>query len=165
MTKRLEELFELPEIDDSNNEQHEQTDQSLEKAFEQDSQRVFEDLEEIESKLDKVTDLTSSDIEMDQLAKKAEDGYNDLMTLGMNVEPRFSAQIFDAASKMLGHAITAKSNKIDKKLRALDLKIKQRRLAVQEKQAGLLNDEISGEARQLDRNELMRIIREGNSKD
>ena len=84
----------------------------------------------------------------------------------MNVEPRFSAPIFDAASKLLGHAITAKTSKIDKKLKALDLDIKRRRLEMQEKQANL-DDPDSGEgsARELDRNALLEMLRNNNNND
>jgi hypothetical protein len=46
------------------------------------------------------------------------------MDLGMNVEVRYSSRIFEVASSMLGHAITAKTNKVDKKLKAIDLQLK-----------------------------------------
>jgi hypothetical protein len=42
----------------------------------------------------------------------------------MNVEVRYSSRIFEVASSMLGHAITAKSNKIEKRLKAIDLQMK-----------------------------------------
>ena len=42
----------------------------------------------------------------------------------MNVEVRYSSRIFEVASSMLGHAITAKTNKVEKKLKAIDLKLK-----------------------------------------
>jgi hypothetical protein len=97
---------------------------------------------------------------MDDLAKKAVDHYQDLMDLGMNVEPRFSAPIFEAATKLLGHAITAKTSKIDKKLKAIDLDLKRRRLELQEKQANLNPDaDNEGSARELDRNALLEMIR------
>ena len=50
------------------------------------------------------------------------------MTLGMNVEPRFASEIFAVASNMLGHAITAKTAKLDKKLKMIDLQLKKARL-------------------------------------
>jgi hypothetical protein len=37
------------------------------------------------------------------------------MDLGFQVESRFSSEIFNSASSMLGHAITAKTAKINKK--------------------------------------------------
>ncbi len=58
------------------------------------------------------------------LATKAEQAYDDLMDLGMNVEVRYASRIFEVASSMLGHAITAKSNKVEKKLKAIDIQLK-----------------------------------------
>jgi alcohol dehydrogenase YqhD (iron-dependent ADH family) len=143
--------------------------QKLEQLFDLDTQPTEEEfiegvkaLDEIEQQLpvsSSITDLSTSDQEMDDLATKAVKHYDDLMDLGMNVEPRFSAPIFDAASKLLGHAITAKTSKIDKKLKALDLDIKRRRLEMQEKQANLTDDDETGSARELDRNSLLEILR------
>lgn len=147
MTRKLEELFELDE-----NEQPTEEEYTVGIAA----------IEEIEQQLpdsQSITDLSTSDQEMDDLATKAVKHYDDLMDLGMNVEPRFSAPIFDAASKLLGHAITAKTSKIDKKLKALDLDIKRRRLEMQEKQANLADEDETGSARELDRNALLEILR------
>lgn len=145
MTRKLEELFDLDE-----------------QPTEEEYIEGVKALDEIEQQLpvtSNITDLSTSDQEMDDLATKAVKHYDDLMDLGMNVEPRFSAPIFDAASKLLGHAITAKTSKIDKKLKALDLDIKRRRLEMQEKQANLDDNEESGSARELDRNALLEMLR------
>ncbi len=148
MTRQLEELFELPEAGETNNDQRTLDIQSL---------------DEINQQLPNtdITDLSSSDSEMDQLASKAIDHYENLMDLGMNVEPRFSAPIFEAASKLLGHAITAKTNKIDKKLKAIDLELKKRRLELQERQAEPKDPhEVSEDGiRELDRNALLAFLR------
>lgn len=151
MTRKLEELFDL---------------EGVEEPTEEEYVEGVKALDEIEQQLpasQSITDLSTSDQEMDDLATKAVKHYDDLMDLGMNVEPRFSAPIFDAASKLLGHAITAKTSKIDKKLKALDLDIKRRRLEMQEKQANLDNDEESGSARELDRNALLEMLRNNNT--
>jgi len=147
MTRKLEELFDLDEV---------------EQPTEEEYAAGIAVIDEIEQQLpasQSITDLSTSDQEMDDLADKAVKHYDDLMDLGMNVEPRFSAPIFDAASKLLGHAITAKTSKIDKKLKALDLDIKRRRLEMQEKQANLTDDDEPGSARELDRNALLEILR------
>ena len=151
MTRKLEELFDLD---------------GVEQPTEEEYVEGVKALDEIEQQLpasQSITDLSTSDQEMDDLATKAVKHYDDLMDLGMNVEPRFSAPIFDAASKLLGHAITAKTSKIDKKLKALDLDIKRRRLEMQEKQANLDNDEEPGSARELDRNALLEMLRNDNN--
>ena len=142
MTRKLEELFELPD--------NEEYAQGLEVLNEIDSQLPSTD----------ITDLSTSDAEMDELAAKAMTHYDDLMDLCMNVEPRFSAPIFEAATKLMGHAITAKTSKIDKKLKALDLELKKRRLDLQERQADLKDDDSpEGSARELDRNALLAMLR------
>jgi hypothetical protein len=46
------------------------------------------------------------------------------MDLGMNVEARYSTRIFEVASSMLKNAIDAKSAKIDKKLKMIELQLK-----------------------------------------
>jgi hypothetical protein len=60
----------------------------------------------------------------------------------------------------LGHAITAKQAKLDKKLRMVDLQLKKMRLDHQLKQdgVGVGNDAIDGQGVVLDRNALLAQI-------
>ena len=46
------------------------------------------------------------------------------MDLGFNVDSRYSGEIFAVASTMLGHALTAKTAKLNKKLKMVDLQLK-----------------------------------------
>jgi competence protein ComGC len=46
------------------------------------------------------------------------------MDLGMSVEARYGARIFEVATNMLNAAIVAKTNKIDKKLKMVELQLK-----------------------------------------
>ena len=96
---------------------------------------------------------------MDELATKAMDSFDNLVSLGMNVEQRFAAPIFDAASKMLGHAVMAKTAKIDKKLKAIDLEMKRLRLMHQIGNKDPDGEPIEGAARELDRNELLKLLK------
>jgi hypothetical protein len=64
--------------------------------------------------------------------KWPKDSYDELMTLGMQVDSRFASEIFSVASNMLGHAITAKTAKLDKKLKMIDLQLKKMRLDQQQ---------------------------------
>jgi hypothetical protein len=90
----------------------------------------------------------------------AKNRFNDLMDLGMNMEARFSGQVFQTAGVLLGHAITAKQAKLDKKLRMVDLQLKKMRLDHQLKQDGVGagNDTIDGQGVLLDRNALLAQI-------
>ena len=46
----------------------------------------------------------------------------------MNVDSRYSGRIFEVASTMLRNAIDAKSNKIDKKLKMVELQLKKQKI-------------------------------------
>ena len=120
-------------------------------------------LDKIESALPQVRGLEAADFEMDELAKMATDSYKDLMDLGMQVESRFCSEIFNSASSMLGHAITAKTAKINKKLKMLDMQLKK---ALLDARAASKNEEIEntpiGEGQILDRNELLKILNSKN---
>ena len=123
MTKKLEELFNLEESTPVEEiaptvatPTHEAVD-SIEKTS-REIQRITSTLPQIQE----LNDL--DDKELDQLADKAEKAYDDLMDLGMNVEVRYSGRIFEVASSMLGNAITAKTAKLDKRLKAVDLQLK-----------------------------------------
>lgn len=144
MTKQLEDAFNIGAVSDNLT--------SLDDNLRQ--------LKELDDQVPAITDLSSSDKEMDELAQKAVDSFSELMDLGMNVEQRFAAPIFDAASKMLGHAVLAKTAKIDKKLKAIDLELKRQRLRQMAGKSDGDPDEIEGDARVLDRNELMKMLRD-----
>jgi hypothetical protein len=85
-------------------------------------------LDKIESALPAVRGLEASDQEMDDLAKKATESFDNLMDLGMQVDSRYASEIFSVAGAMLGHAITAKTAKLNKKLKMIDLQLKKARL-------------------------------------
>jgi hypothetical protein len=69
-----------------------------------------------------------ADDELDSLAQRATDAYDDLMDLGMNVEARYSSRIFEVAGGMLKNAIDAKTAKLDKKLKMIELQLKKAKL-------------------------------------
>jgi hypothetical protein len=87
-----------------------------------------EAIDKIDTALPAVKGLDATDTEMDELSELAKSSYKDLMDLGMQVDSRFASEIFGVASNMLGHAITAKTAKLDKKLKMIDLQLKKARL-------------------------------------
>jgi hypothetical protein len=98
-----------------------------------------------------------ADGELDALAAKAEQAYDDIMDLGMNVEAKYSARMFEVATGMLNAAITAKTNKIDKKLKMVDLQLK--KLAIDKKNA-TQGEEVQGEGYILtDRNSILEKLK------
>jgi len=105
-----------------------------------------------------VRGLESTDQEMDELAGLATGSYKDLMDLGMQVDSRFASEIFSVASNMLGHAITAKTAKLDKKLKMIDLQMKKMRLDQQQADKDPEGAAQTGQGHVLSRNELLERI-------
>jgi hypothetical protein len=164
MTKRLEELFNLPEPQDD-----EPTEVINPVELFASQQQQLEDaatlIDKIDQALPQVRDLDSADQELDELSDMAKEKFEDLMNLGMNVEARFSGQILQTAGVLLGHAITAKQAKIDKKLKTIDLQLKKLRLdQVAAKKSSDLPP-IEGQAVVVDRNQLLKQILESNRKE
>ena len=155
MTRKLEDLFDLPSSVEIETKDDTPT---IEEAQTQ-LAAIDIAIDKIDTALPAVRDLEASDGEMDELADLAKDSYKDFMDLGMQVDSRFASEIFGVASNMLGHAITAKTAKLDKKLKMIDLQMKKMRLDQQQ-----LDKDPEGAAAQqgqghvLSRNELLERI-------
>jgi hypothetical protein len=120
--------------------------------------KTVADIDKINEALPQVVGLEASEQEMDELAKMATEGYQNLMELGMNVETRHAAEIFGAASNLLGHALTAKKNKIEKKLKMIELQLKKASLDLKAKDSNNDVNVIPGSATVIDRNSLIAEI-------
>lgn len=157
MTRKLEELFNLPGTD------------SVEDTFSADELPTTKEtlveidnaIDKIESALPAVRGLEASDSEMDELAKKASESFDNLMDLGMNVDSRYASEIFSVAGAMLGHAITAKTAKMNKKLKMIELQLKKAKLDQDTDNP----TQDTGTGHVLDRNELLsRLTQRGETK-
>lgn len=154
MTKKLEEILDIADAK-----------QPIEPAQEVPTQPVIsledklEEFDKIASALPRVKGLGDmADSELDALAGKAEAAYEDIMDLAMQVEPKYSARMFEVATGMLSAAITAKTNKIDKKLKMVDLQLK--KLAIDKKDGGKDGQEVQGEGYILtDRNSILEKLK------
>ena len=126
MTKKLEELLNLPEHKESVRDiEKEIKSKARELAKQEEIEYTLKDFDKIAFALPTVEGLgVTSDKEFDDLAEKATKAYEDLMDLGMNVEVRYSSRIFEVATNMLKNAIDAKAAKVDKKLKIVDLQLK-----------------------------------------
>jgi len=153
MTRKLEELFDLPPTSKEVDTSVPSIPDNREKLA------VINDaIDKIDAALPMVKGLEATDMEMDDLAKKATDSYDELMSLGMQVDSRFAAEIFSVASNMLGHAITAKTAKLDKKLKMIDLQMKKMRLDQQQLNKDPEATAQQGQGHVLSRNELLERI-------
>lgn len=151
MTKKLSELFDLS-VEEPTEDRPITTPDEIPTT-------AYSNLEKIESALPLVRGLEASDIEMDSLADLAKESYNNLMELGMQVDSRYASEIFNVAGTMLGHAITAKTAKMNKKLKMIDLQLKKASLD-QKEDAKIkeINATPLGEGSLMDRNELLKAL-------
>ena len=153
MTKKLEELFDLPTTEGLVDEV---TPDNVPEPIPENNpvmQNTLSELDKVQAALPLVRGLEASDTEMDDLAGKAVKGYEDMMDLGMNVDSRWASDIFGVASTMLGHAITAKTAKLNKKLKMVDLQLKKANL--DQKAKANSEETVDGTGVVLDRNALL----------
>lgn len=158
MTKKLRELFDLPELSSAD-------DADALKTIEENKEtiaQVDEAIDKIDIALPTVKDLEASDIEMDELAALAKEKFEDLMDLGMNMDPRFGGVVFQTAGTLLGHAIAAKTAKMDKKLRMVSLQLQKARLDHQISKENPDDRPVDGQGVVLDRNALLEQILQKN---
>jgi len=127
MTKKLEELFGLPPTEEPQDSDSAESGNDVETNLPV-LPETLAALDKIEAALPAVRGLEASDAEMDDLADKATKEFDNLMDLGMNVDSRYASEIFAVASQMLGHAITAKNAKLNKKLKMIELQMKKLKL-------------------------------------
>lgn len=155
MTKKLEELFNLEDESKPKEEVSPPVKEHQEVKSLDDSYKAVAEITRGLPQIKELNDL--DDKELDNLASKAEQAYDDLMDLGMNVEVRYSGRIFEVAGTMLKNAIDAKSAKIDKKLKSVDLQLKKYKIDKDSEEDP--NDIINGQGYIItDRNELLKKL-------
>jgi len=132
MTKKLEELLNLPDSKEIvNDAKKEDKKQKKEVALGEQSEtiRSIAEIDKITSALPAVKGLGEmADTELNDVADKAMSAYDDLMDLGMNVESRYSGRVFEVAGSMLKTGLDARVAKLDKKLKMVELQLKKEKL-------------------------------------
>jgi hypothetical protein len=164
MTKKFETLFGFDKLD------NEETVISETMTTEETRTAIVEiddTIDKIDAALPAIRDLDASDRELDDIADLAKQSYEDLTDLGMNVDSRFAAELFAVAGNMLGHALTAKTTKLNKKLKMLDLQLRKLKL---DQDAAKRSNEIqnlpTAEGQVLSRNDLLeRLLSDRAQKD
>lgn len=158
MTRKLEELFDFPPGEDTASVTTEQTRTQL--------AEIDATIDKIDAALPMVRELETGDRELDELANLAKESYDNLMDLGMQVDSRYASEIFAVAGTMLGHALTAKTAKLNKKLKMVDLQMK--KLKLDQDQASKATDDTveTAHGQVLSRNDLLeRLIATRDQKD
>mgnify|MGYP001171673237 CR=1 FL=1 len=128
MTKKLEDLLNLPDSKEIIDQDKEEKKESA-IVEQEDTIRSIQELDKIQAALPQVKGLGDlGDGELDEVAVKSMDAYEDLMDLGMNVESRYSGRIFEVAGQMLKTNLDAKNAKLEKKLKMVELQLKKEKL-------------------------------------
>jgi hypothetical protein len=130
MTKKLEDLLNMPDSKEIINQAQEQEKaQKKHELAHEDSFRDIDDFDKIAKALPQVKGLgDKADAELEDIAQRALTAYDDLMDLGMNVESRYSGRVFEVAGNMLKTSLDAKVAKLDKKLKMIDLQLKKEKM-------------------------------------
>ena len=171
MTKKLEDILNLPNVKEAFKEvDKKEKDKKLKETSnggtvgnnldpqtKKNLEKSYAEFDKVAAALPQVKGLGElSDLELDKLAIEAEESYKNLMDLGMNVDSRYSGRIFEVAGNFLRNAIDAKSGKIDKKLKMIELQLKKQKLD-QGNKDGAPIEESDGYVIS-DRNELMKKL-------
>lgn len=162
MTRKLEQEFNLPSMEELKElSQQEVVDVGLEEPkqvpAEVEVTTAITNAEKIDAALPKVDGVEKHDVDMEDIATKAIDSYEELMSLGMNVQDAHAGRIFETAGKMLQIAMDSKNAKVDKKLRMIDLQIRKLRLDAME---GTNTGDSDG-SQVMDRNQLLQFLNKG----
>ena len=129
MTKKLEELLNLP----SSKEIVEETKENSVKAeialkVQDNTIRDIAEFDKIAGALPAIKGLGKmADDELNEIAGKAMQAYDDLMDLGMNVESRYSGRVFEVAGGLLKTSLDAKVAKLNNKLKVVELQLKKQK--------------------------------------
>jgi hypothetical protein len=171
MTKKLEELLNLPDskeiVDEVN--KPEPKKRGPKKEVLDAEEKAFRDIAEfdkIEAALPAVKGLgQKADDELNDIADRALQAYEDLMDLGMNVESRYSGRVFEVAGGMLKTSLDAKVAKMDKKLKMIEMQLKKEKLERDNSKAGD-GDIVNGDGYVVtDRNSLLEKLKNMDNKD
>jgi hypothetical protein len=156
MTKKLEEEFNLPPMDEAlaNEKVPQETKQEIEIV-----NNGLTVAEKINDAFKEIRGLGEHETEMDDISTKALDSYAQLMQLGMNVSDMAAGKIFAEASNMLKIALEAKDTKTKAKLQQLDLMLKKARLDKTKNQNDASDDGSGNPTQIYDRNELLKIMK------
>jgi hypothetical protein len=159
VTKKLEDFFNLaPSVDEDDEEDLfpiKTTEELMVNAMQISS--ALSTAEKVDFALPTVIGLEVHDNEMDSIAKKAVDTFNDLISLGANVPDMHAGKIYEVAGQMLKTALDAKNSKADKKLKMIELQLKKVRAEQIDAEMGN-GGQKSSSGGEFDRNELLKYI-------
>lgn len=156
MSRRLEDLINIPSINDMK----EAIDKTEELSAAIDQSGVeFTLNEKLEAALPIVADIMAHDSDMDDIAKKAIDSYNDLCDMADNTPAMYSGKIYEVAANMLRTAMDAREAKLQKKLRIVEMQLKKLRIDKVRDESGSSDSGANSNSNTFDRNELLELLK------
>ena len=159
MTKKLEELLNLPDSKDLVDKDKKKSKAETAIVEQEETLRDIAEFDKIAGALPSVKGLgEKADAELNDIAERALQSYEDLMDLGMNVESRYGGRVFEVAGSMLKTSLDAKVAKMDKKLKMIELQLKKEKL--DKDTSGNEGDIVNGEGYVVtDRNSLLEKLK------
>ena len=159
MTKKLEELLNLPESKDLVDQDKKKSKAETAIVEQEETLRDIAEFDKIASALPSVKGLgEKAEAELNDIAQRALQSYEDLMDLGMNVESRYGGRVFEVAGSMLKTSLDAKVAKMDKKLKMIELQLKKEKL--DKDSSGNEGDIVNGDGYVVtDRNSLLQKLK------
>jgi hypothetical protein len=163
MTKRLEEEFNLPPLNQALGNQDSKDQHVPDIAETQTEIQLVHDAisisEKVNSALSQIKGLEQHESEMDEVANMAIESYEKLMDLGMNVSDMAAGKVFSEASNMLKIALEAKDAKTKRKLDQIELMLKKIRVDKLRNHGVELDDNVTS-TQTFDRNDLLKLMKE-----
>ena len=159
MTKKLEETFNIDPVE----EQAKET-PTIEESrdFTEILSSELANTDKIDASLPMVQGLNEHDKDMDDIHEKAINTFEELISLGMNVEVHAGAKLMETANQMLKTAMEAKDSKVDRKLKMLNLQLNKAKLDLaveKEEKKNKTEDDFETEGSVvMDRNDLLKRL-------
>jgi primosomal protein N' len=152
MTKKLEETLNLASFDLDIDENDDVVDAPV----------VIDHAMKVDERLDialsNIENVAADDKEIDDIADKAIETFEDMIALSENVQDQYVARLYEVANSMLNTALNARNAKMQRKLKTLELQLKKAKLDQDANNAPPKTpaDNTGGPK---DRNELLRLHR------
>jgi len=128
MTRRLEELFDLPRPDEPTQNNDPEPEELTPETLEENREIVVAAIDEIEHSLPTVTGLDQMNTDYDEVRKEAMEHFKNIADLAYNVDSRFSGELLNAANQSLGLALEATKAKHLVSLKTIETKMKKLKL-------------------------------------
>lgn len=135
--QKLNKVFDLPEDNDDDDDNQNTSEEKNNVEIKKDEYGLYdyESLSPVISKADEISreikKTDRSDTDFDELSQRSIEVFEMLVDIGQNIEDKHVADVFDVASKMMTNSISAKTHKMERKIKALNLEIQNQKVDVE----------------------------------